>query len=56
MKSKSDDDDENMILDKRDVTPDTDPEARPLVLRADFSYWLQDSVLSQGTGGSELFK
>lgn len=44
LKSQSDDDDEDMVLDKGVVSLNVDPEASPFVRRADFSYWLQDSV------------
>lgn len=39
-----DDDDEEMMVDKKDSSVDIDIEARPFVRRAEFSYWLQDSV------------
>lgn len=44
LKSQSYDDGENMVLDKRALSPDIDPEASSFVCSADFSYWLQDSV------------
>lgn len=44
LRSVSDDDDDDMVLERRDMTPDVDPEAKPFVRRAHFSYWLQESV------------
>lgn len=44
LKSLSDDDDEDMLVDKRYVTLDLNPEARPFSRRAHFSFWLQDCV------------
>ncbi|KAG0456547.1 hypothetical protein HPP92_024335 [Vanilla planifolia] len=41
---EDDNDDEDMLLDKKDGHLNIDPEARPFVRRAEFSYWLQDSV------------
>ncbi|XP_043720177.1 nuclear pore complex protein NUP96 isoform X1 [Telopea speciosissima] len=38
------DDEEDMLGDKKDGSPDIDPEALPFVRRAQFSYWLQESV------------
>lgn len=37
-------DEEDMIPDVRENYPDVDPEALPLIRRAAFSYWLQESV------------
>ncbi|KAL3819154.1 hypothetical protein ACJIZ3_005059 [Penstemon smallii] len=37
-------DDEDMITDERESYPDVDQEALPLMRRADFSNWLQESV------------
>ncbi|KAF8377249.1 hypothetical protein HHK36_030624 [Tetracentron sinense] len=37
-------DDEDMMHDRKDGSPDIDPEALPFVRRAEFSYWLQESV------------
>ncbi|OAY78877.1 Nuclear pore complex protein NUP96 [Ananas comosus] len=37
-------DGEDMMLDKKDSSSDIDFESYPLVRRADFSYWLQESV------------
>ncbi|PKA46997.1 putative cellulose synthase A catalytic subunit 9 [UDP-forming] [Apostasia shenzhenica] len=39
-----DDDGEDMVLDRRDGSFNIDAEASPFVRRAEFSYWLQDSV------------
>ncbi|XP_008801016.2 nuclear pore complex protein NUP96 isoform X1 [Phoenix dactylifera] len=39
-----DDDGEEMLVDMKDSSVDIDIEARPFVRRAEFSYWLQDSV------------
>uniref|UniRef100_A0A1D1Z1U3 Nuclear pore complex protein Nup98-Nup96 n=1 Tax=Anthurium amnicola TaxID=1678845 RepID=A0A1D1Z1U3_9ARAE len=39
-----DDEGEDMALDKKDLSSDVDPEASQLVRRAEFSYWLQESV------------
>lgn len=49
-----DDDQEGMVLDKKEGSVDIDPEALPLFRRADFSNWLQDSVCHrvQGEVGS----
>ncbi|KAL6867200.1 hypothetical protein ACP4OV_015224 [Aristida adscensionis] len=49
-----DDDQEGMILDKKEGSFNIDPEALSLVRRADFSNWLQDSVCHrvQGEVGS----
>uniref|UniRef100_A0A0D9Z2Q9 Peptidase S59 domain-containing protein n=1 Tax=Oryza glumipatula TaxID=40148 RepID=A0A0D9Z2Q9_9ORYZ len=49
-----DEDQEGMILDKKEGTVAIDLEALPLVRRADFSNWLQDSVCHrvQGEAGS----
>ncbi|TVU48240.1 hypothetical protein EJB05_07869 [Eragrostis curvula] len=49
-----DDDQEGMALDKKEGSINIDPEALPLVRRADFSSWLQDSVCHrvQGEVGS----
>lgn len=44
VQSDDDNDDEEMIVDKRDSSSCIDPEAQPFVRRAEFSYWLQDSV------------
>ncbi|KAH7683943.1 nuclear pore complex protein Nup98-Nup96 protein [Dioscorea alata] len=44
LKPSMDEDIEEMMLDKKDVSLDIDPEASPFVRRAEFSYWLQDSV------------
>ncbi|KAJ6833517.1 nuclear pore complex protein NUP96 [Iris pallida] len=44
LQAESDDDGEDMLLDKRDVPADIDPEASTFVRRAEFSDWLQDSV------------
>ncbi|KAJ0988358.1 hypothetical protein J5N97_006714 [Dioscorea zingiberensis] len=44
LKPSMDEDSEEMMLDKKDVSLDIDPEAGPFVRRAEFSYWLQDSV------------
>ncbi|XP_042506658.1 nuclear pore complex protein NUP96 [Macadamia integrifolia] len=41
------DDEEDMMGDKKDGSPDIDPEALPFVRRAQFSYWLQESVCHQ---------
>ncbi|KAI3455258.1 hypothetical protein Pfo_011921 [Paulownia fortunei] len=38
------DDEEDMIPDGRESYPDVDQEALPLIRRAEFSYWLQESV------------
>ncbi|KAL6649303.1 hypothetical protein ACP70R_013527 [Stipagrostis hirtigluma subsp. patula] len=48
------DDQEGMVLDKKEGSVDIDLEALPLVRRADFSNWLQDSVCHrvQGQMGS----
>ncbi|XP_021728839.1 nuclear pore complex protein NUP96-like [Chenopodium quinoa] len=35
---------EDMMLDGKAARPEVDPEALPLMRRAEFSYWLQDSV------------
>ncbi|KAM3230827.1 hypothetical protein ACQJBY_061169 [Aegilops geniculata] len=47
-------DQEGMILDKKEGSVNIDPEALPLVRRADFGNWLQDSVCHrvQGEVGS----
>lgn len=52
--SVGDDDQEGMVLDKKEGSVDIDPEALPLFRRADFSNWLQDSVCHrvQGEVGS----
>lgn len=45
IRSSSDDVGEDMVLDKfKDRSPNIDAEANPLLRRAEFSYWLQDSV------------
>ncbi|KAL0415403.1 UNVERIFIED_CONTAM: Nuclear pore complex protein [Sesamum latifolium] len=38
------DDEEDMLPDGRESYPDVDQEALPLIRRAEFSYWLQESV------------
>ncbi|XP_010261150.1 PREDICTED: nuclear pore complex protein NUP96 [Nelumbo nucifera] len=43
-KSLDADADEDMMHDKKDGSPDIELEALPLVRRAEFSYWLQESV------------
>ncbi|OIT35661.1 PREDICTED: nuclear pore complex protein NUP96 [Nicotiana attenuata] len=43
-KSLEDEDEEDMIPDTRETVSDVDPEALPLIRRAEFSYWLQESV------------
>ncbi|KAK4350211.1 hypothetical protein RND71_029524 [Anisodus tanguticus] len=43
-KSLEDEDEEDMIPDARETASDVDPEALPLIRRAEFSYWLQESV------------
>ncbi|XP_009614898.1 nuclear pore complex protein NUP96 [Nicotiana tomentosiformis] len=43
-KSLKDEDEEDMIPDMRETVSDVDPEALPLIRRAEFSYWLQESV------------
>lgn len=40
----ADDNEEDMMHDKKDGLLDIDPDAYPLIRRAKFSYWLQDSV------------
>lgn len=40
----NDDDSEEMMLDTKDASLDTDVEAKPFTRRAEFSYWLQESV------------
>lgn len=44
LKSLEDEDEEDMIPDARETAADVDPEALPLIRRAEFSYWLQESV------------
>ncbi|KAL3375051.1 hypothetical protein AABB24_006516 [Solanum stoloniferum] len=44
LKSLEDEDEEDMIPDARETASDVDPEALPLIRRAAFSYWLQESV------------
>ncbi|KAJ6794924.1 nuclear pore complex protein NUP96 [Iris pallida] len=44
LQAESDDYGEDMMLDKRDVPADIDPEASPFIRRAEFSDWLQDTV------------
>ncbi|CAH9069669.1 unnamed protein product [Cuscuta europaea] len=45
LKSQEDNDSEKeMIYEGRESTPDVDTEALPLIRRAEFSYWLQESV------------
>ncbi|MQL78124.1 hypothetical protein Taro_010567 [Colocasia esculenta] len=39
-----DDEEEDMTREKKDISPDVDPEANQLIRRAEFSYWLQESV------------
>lgn len=43
-RSSSDDVGEDMLLDKKDGSLNIDADANPLLRRAEFSYWLQDSV------------
>ncbi|XP_020585309.1 nuclear pore complex protein NUP96 [Phalaenopsis equestris] len=43
-RSSVDDVVEEMVLDKKDGSLNIDPEANPLLRRAEFSYWLRDSV------------
>lgn len=43
-KSLEDEDEEDMIPDAREAPSDVDTEALPLIRRAEFSYWLQESV------------
>ncbi|KAH0449693.1 hypothetical protein IEQ34_020385 [Dendrobium chrysotoxum] len=43
-RSSSDDVGEDMVLDKKDKSLKIDAEANPLLRRAEFSYWLQESV------------
>lgn len=43
-RSSSDDIGEDMVLDKNDISLNIDVDANPLLRRAEFSYWLQDSV------------
>ncbi|MCD7471022.1 hypothetical protein HAX54_011285 [Datura stramonium] len=43
-KSLEDEDEEDMIPDAREAASDVDTEALPLIRRAEFSYWLQESV------------
>lgn len=38
------DEEDNMIADGEETYPDVDQEALPLIRRAEFSYWLQESV------------
>lgn len=42
--SGEDDQEEDMIRDGKESFPDVDPESLPLIRRAEFSYWLQESV------------
>lgn len=42
--SVEDDQEEDMIRDGKESSPDVDPESLPLIRRAEFSYWLQESV------------
>lgn len=42
--SVEDDQEEDMIHDGKESSPDVDPESLPLIRRAALSYWLQDSV------------
>ncbi|XP_055825546.1 nuclear pore complex protein NUP96 isoform X3 [Solanum dulcamara] len=44
LKSLEDEDEEDMIPDARETASDVDPEALPLIRRAEFSFWLQESV------------
>ncbi|XP_059303513.1 nuclear pore complex protein NUP96 [Lycium ferocissimum] len=44
LKSLEDEDEEDMIPDAGETASDVDPEALPLIRRAEFSYWLQESV------------
>ncbi|RAL41394.1 hypothetical protein DM860_010188 [Cuscuta australis] len=39
-----DDSEEEMMFEGKESTPDVDTEALPLIRRAEFSYWLQESV------------
>ncbi|XP_072991843.1 nuclear pore complex protein NUP96 [Typha latifolia] len=43
-------DEEDMILDKKDSSVDIDHEANPLARRAEFSYWLQECVFHRVQG------
>ncbi|XP_057480539.1 nuclear pore complex protein NUP96 [Actinidia eriantha] len=38
------DNEEEMMNDRKEVSPEVDSEALPLIRRAEFSYWLQESV------------
>ncbi|KAL3511954.1 hypothetical protein ACH5RR_024671 [Cinchona calisaya] len=44
LKSVEVDHEEDMMADARESSPDVDLEALPLIRRAEFSYWLQESV------------
>ncbi|KAL5576099.1 hypothetical protein UlMin_017798 [Ulmus minor] len=44
LKSSDVDNEEDMMQDVKEAAPEVDPEALPLIRRAEFSYWLQESV------------
>lgn len=44
LKSMGEDNEEDMMQDVKEVSPEADQEALPLIRRAEFSYWLQESV------------
>lgn len=44
LKLMGSDNEEDMMQDLKDGPPEVDPEALPLIRRAEFSYWLQESV------------
>ncbi|KAK6942110.1 Nuclear pore complex protein NUP96, C-terminal domain [Dillenia turbinata] len=43
-KSMGDDNEEDMMQDRKEAPPDVDLEALPLIRRAEFSFWLQECV------------
>ncbi|XP_024021864.1 nuclear pore complex protein NUP96 isoform X2 [Morus notabilis] len=44
LKTSEADNEEDMMQDVKEASPEADPEALPLIRRAEFSYWLQESV------------
>lgn len=44
LKTSGADNEEDMMQDMKEASPEVDPEALPLIRRAEFSYWLQESV------------
>lgn len=44
LKSLGEDHEEDMMQDVKEASPEADQEALPLIRRAEFSYWLQESV------------